>query len=188
MKKRNPIAVFGLSIITLGIYDLYWLVKTKAVLNKETNYKTPSIWLLFLPFAVLIAGYVVLVATVTTSQNTINNGYSYTYGNQGSDINHASVVGFILIGLGFVTTFFISAYWFFKFSKAVNQYTQGRMSTSVTFLVLWIVHLIGVALIQDTFNDMIDGIPAVGPPVPVNAVAPSAPVQPSQPGSEEDKN
>jgi hypothetical protein len=59
-----------------------------------------------------------------------------------------------LIGLGFFLSFFISAYWFFKFSKAVNEYTQEKMGTAVTFLILWLIHLIGVALIQDTFNDM----------------------------------
>jgi hypothetical protein len=63
MKKRNPLAVFFLSIITFGIYDLYWLVKTKSVLNEKTSQHTPSIWLLIVPIPVIIAGYIVLFTT-----------------------------------------------------------------------------------------------------------------------------
>ena len=40
---------------------------------------------------------------------------------------------------------------------------MGKMSTAVTFLVLWLIHLIGVALIQDTFNDMEDAAAGGGP-------------------------
>ncbi len=34
MKHRNPLAVFFLSLITLGIYALVWHVKTKGELTK----------------------------------------------------------------------------------------------------------------------------------------------------------
>jgi hypothetical protein len=77
----------------------------------------------------------------------------------------------------------ITFYWFWKFSKAVGQYTNGKMGTGVTFLLLWLLHLIGVALVQDEFNDMIDagqqggmGMPQMAGPAPAGW-----PQQPQQP-------
>lgn len=49
MKHRSPIAVFFLSIITLGIYSIYWLVKTKGELNAG-GAKIPTAWLIIIPF------------------------------------------------------------------------------------------------------------------------------------------
>lgn len=176
MKKRNPLAVILLSIVTLGIYDLYWLVQTKKVLNEKTKHHTPSIWLLFSPVLVLIAGYGLLI-------------YSAASPGSGASAGGTAVLSFILVVLGFIGLFVISFIWFFKFSKAVNEYTQGKMSTAVSFLLLWILHLIGVAFIQDTFNDMLDepsnqaqpvmpAQPQPSPQVPAQAAANPAPAQP----------
>lgn len=49
MKKRNVLAVIFLPIITLGIYALYWFVKTKGELNQK-GATIPTAWLLIVPF------------------------------------------------------------------------------------------------------------------------------------------
>src|SRR4051794_30605705 len=49
MKKRNPLAVLGLSIITLGIYAIVWYVKTKGEMNNN-GASIPTAWLLIIPF------------------------------------------------------------------------------------------------------------------------------------------
>lgn len=152
MKDRSPIAVVILSIVTFGIYDLYWLVKTKEVLNKETKFHTPSIWILFVPFLLLVICYVgIIVSTVSTHGSLQTSQYG-----QAVSTPHTGLTIIFLIGsfLGGILTFIVSAFWFFRFSKAVNEYTKGKMSTAVTFLILWVIHLIGVALVQDAFNDM----------------------------------
>jgi NADH:ubiquinone oxidoreductase subunit 5 (subunit L)/multisubunit Na+/H+ antiporter MnhA subunit len=160
MKHRSPIAVFFFSIITLGIYDLYWLVKTKKVLNKNTKYHVPSIWLLIAPWILLIACYIGFFASATHSTtNQSNTTYSYGVATQTTSNTKitdrgeffASLAGLFI---GWIAFLFISVFWFFRFSKAVNQYTKGKMSTAVTFLILWLIHLIGVALVQDAFNEM----------------------------------
>lgn len=157
MKHRNPLAVVLLSIVTLGIYDLYWLVKTKTVLNQTTSYHTPSIWLLVAPVPGLLLGYIGLIGS--SSLKTTTNAYGQT---QLSNGTHPGIF-LIFLAITFIAILIamaISIFWFFRFSKAINQYTNGKMSTAVTFLVLWLIHLIGVALIQDTFNDM-QGAPAI---------------------------
>jgi NADH:ubiquinone oxidoreductase subunit 5 (subunit L)/multisubunit Na+/H+ antiporter MnhA subunit len=156
MKKRNPFAVFLLSIITLGIYDIYWLVKTKEVLNKKTKIHTPSIWILFLPIILLIASVIavfILVghfnySTYPSSTNTMPiNATTATQ-------NREAFVAVMFEIFAWILILPVSFYWFFKFSKAINSYTKGKMSTGVAFLLLWILHFIGVALVQDVFNDL----------------------------------
>ena len=48
MKNRNPIAVFLLSTVTLGIYSWYWYVKTKGEMNKLGE-KIPTAWIWLIP-------------------------------------------------------------------------------------------------------------------------------------------
>jgi hypothetical protein len=178
MKKRNPLAVFFLGIITFGIYDLYWLYSTKKVLNEKTKFHTPTIWLLIVPFIVLIAGYTTLFTAAGLS-NTSNSYGPTTVNNSSSNhIAHPGIffASLVFIFIGFLATFVISIFWFFRFSKAINEYTQGKMSTAISFLILWLIHLIGVALIQDTFNDMSEG----GPPNQAVPVAASVPQPVSQ--------
>ena len=168
MKNRSPITVFLLSIITLGIYDIYWLVVTKNELNKRTKQHVPTIWLLIFPLIPFIAGYILLIASgmysqpATCNSGDLGSGITYRCA-QSQDMipNNPNIhtgpliVGAILILVFGVTFFITSLIWFFKFSKAINEFTKGKMSTAVTFLILWLIHLIGVALIQDAINDQI---------------------------------
>lgn len=48
MKKRNPLAVFFLSLITFGIYSIVWYVKTKNEMNR-LGAKIPTAWLIIIP-------------------------------------------------------------------------------------------------------------------------------------------
>ncbi len=145
MKHRNPLVVVLLSIITLGIYDLYWLAQSRKILNSSTNYKTPSVWFLIAPFVVVIVSYIGLIANMP--RRTV-------YGTTPTTLHAPLLIWLAILLLGSFVTFVITIWWFFQFSKAVNQYTNGKMTTAVTFLVLWVIHLIGVALVQDAFNDM----------------------------------
>ena len=48
MRHRDPIRVFFLSLITLGIYCLVWYVKTKNEMNTR-GAKIPTAWLIIIP-------------------------------------------------------------------------------------------------------------------------------------------
>ena len=69
----------------------------------------------------------------------------------------------------------ISFYWFFKYSKAVNEYTNGKSSTGLIFILLWVLHLIGVAIVQDAYNDILD---AGGPNATPSSTGPTSPSAP----------
>lgn len=130
-------AVVLLSIVTLGIYDLFWLVSVKKELNQKTTVHTPTLWLLFTP---LLAFAVVIAAMFMTAGGS----------------NRGSAIAELIINMVAVLAIIpITFYWFFKFSKAVNEYTKGEMSTAMSFILLWLLRFIGLAVIQDKFNDMI---------------------------------
>jgi hypothetical protein len=52
MTQRSPLAVFFLSIITLGIYAIVWFVKTKDEMNLR-GAEIPTAWLLVIPIVQL---------------------------------------------------------------------------------------------------------------------------------------
>lgn len=50
VKKRNVVLVYLFTIITFGIYGIYWIVKTKKEMN-DLGGKIPTAWLLIVPIA-----------------------------------------------------------------------------------------------------------------------------------------
>jgi len=166
MKQRNVIAVVCFSIITLGIYDLFWLASTKKELNARTKQHVPSLWLLLAPIALLIV-MAIIDGAVSTAQSTSGT---------------SSPVGVIIgILLGIVVVFaaiVVPVYWFLKYSKAVHEYTNGELSTAVTFILLWVLRFVGIAVIQDKFNDMLT---AGGATMPMTGGM-AAPIMPQAPG------
>lgn len=47
---RSPVTIVILSIVTLGIYAIYWIVKTKREINGLGG-KIPTAWLIIIPLA-----------------------------------------------------------------------------------------------------------------------------------------
>lgn len=50
VKHRNIFLVYLFSIITLGIYAIYWMVSTKNEIN-SLGAKIPTAWLIIIPIA-----------------------------------------------------------------------------------------------------------------------------------------
>lgn len=50
VKHRNLFLVYFFSIITLGIYTIYWMVSTKNEIN-SLGAQIPTAWLLIIPIA-----------------------------------------------------------------------------------------------------------------------------------------
>ena len=56
VKYRNPVLIVVLTIITFGIYGIYWTVKTKEEIN-GLGAEIPTAWLLIVPIANLYFAY-----------------------------------------------------------------------------------------------------------------------------------
>jgi len=52
--KRGIGKLYLLIIITLGIYGIYWFIKTKRELNENYNENIPTCWLLIIPIANIV--------------------------------------------------------------------------------------------------------------------------------------
>jgi magnesium-transporting ATPase (P-type) len=50
IKRRNVVAVIILSLITFGIYCIYWTYQTKEEIN-SLGAKIPTAWLMIVPIA-----------------------------------------------------------------------------------------------------------------------------------------
>jgi cytochrome bd-type quinol oxidase subunit 2 len=99
MKQRDPIIVFLLSIITLGIYGWYWLVATKNELNVKNKEQPhiPTAWIWLIPF------------------------------------------------FGFI-------WWLWVYSEGVDKRTKGACSQVIAFILIFLLSIIGIAILQDFFN------------------------------------
>jgi len=60
IKKRNPFLVLLFTIITGGIYGLYWIISTTNELRRNTS-KAPNPWLLLLMLVPLVNFIIVIV-------------------------------------------------------------------------------------------------------------------------------
>jgi hypothetical protein len=99
MTKRSVVLVILFSLITLGIYHIYWLVKTKDEMVSR-GAQIPTGWLLIVPIA--------------------------------------------------------NIYWFWKWCVGVEQVSRGKLSAPVTLLLMWLISIIGTAIVQATFNGIAD--------------------------------
>ncbi len=68
---------------------------------------------------------------------------------------------------------FVNIWWLYKYSAAVEHVTNGKSSTILTFILIWLLGSIGYAIVQDSFNK-VDGTPMGGiTPAPTVAPMPS---------------
>lgn len=148
MKKRNPIAVAIFGLITFGIYGLYWLASTRKTLVQTTKLSVPSIWVLIVPFIVAVSLYAVAFIPLILSAPA----------SEGSELPPSFMALFAAYGLAIFLMAIVQIYWFFKYSRAVDAYTDKQMSTAISFILLYLLNFIGMALIQDAFNNHADKI------------------------------
>jgi len=169
-------AVIFWSLLTFGIYDLFWLVSVKKELNAKTNVKTPSVLILFAPIGIVFIG--AIIGAIATSNVS----------DKATAANIVTLIVYAVAIFAFLPIYFL---WFFKFSKSVSVYTNGELSTAVNMLLLWMLRFVGMAIMQDKFNDMIAAGQAPKgetPPQEANitpaASAPVAEVAPAVPTSD----
>lgn len=99
MKYRNPILIILLTMITFGIYGLFWYVLVKNEMNRK-GAKIPTALLLIIPI--------------------------------------------------------INYYWLWKFCEGVDKVTRRKMSGPVAFLLIFLLGIIGGAIIQNSLNQVSD--------------------------------
>jgi hypothetical protein len=129
MKNINIWKVFGLSVITFGIYLLFWFVRRRN--EMATIYKQ----------SIPHAGWIVAVALLAYLGSGLSWGSDYM---QSTDLQGiAALVGLTLLTAGLI----ISIWWIWRFSKAAAYVTSGRMPAGWSF----VLYLLASPLIMGMF-------------------------------------
>lgn len=115
IKKRNPLLVVLFSIISLGIYLIYWLISTNIEIKKKI-YSSPSpYWILFI-LLFNISGF-----SVYALSSILKISFFYS----------------LIIALSlFLVSFILSIIYFYKYSEAINKLTGFN---KILLTLLWIL-------------------------------------------------
>lgn len=166
MKNRSVAKVILLSLITLGIYTLFWLNATRKELI-EHGQKVPPLKILLAPFIVLI-GVPILQIIVH---------FSITDNGSGSpDLASSLNILSLAIGGGVMLVFVpVAVWWFYKYCSAVEVITDGQTSLSFSLCLIIGLTFFGLSfvwpgIIQDGLNRL-SAIPTANPRAPGSPLA-----------------
>lgn len=175
LQKRSLLKVVIFSIFTVGIYDIYWIYKTRQEIVGGLNdpKAIPLFRILALPFvALLIALIVSFVQSYNQSEagaNALLNGLM------------------ILVGLvGVIGFFTIPLWWFFKYFQATNKLT--KRTEPILLYVIWLICIfiailpVWILIVQNDLNKTVDALanqtpgsrPQNEPPYPTHFGTPPA--------------
>jgi hypothetical protein len=124
--------VLVLSIITFGIYMIYWLYITRKELTAKTQGQVKS-WPVFVLFTPIIA--IVLMVL----------GYAAMAQVSPSDPTSSDSLYFLLSSVLVLAIIIIPFFWFYKFTKLVSAATPHMSNNLYLFWVL--LSLLGVGII-----------------------------------------
>lgn len=142
MKHRSIGKMFLLTIVTLGIYRLYWFAKTRQeMLSVHKELKIPHVIWLIAPIVTVVASVVLMITVgVMTAE----------------DDTSLSAVQAVAMGLFYLSVFVVvplMAIWLWKYSQAVEVVTNEKMTFAISLLILLAVpDGIDILIIQDGFN------------------------------------
>ena len=141
MKKRSPLYVATLTLITVGIYGIYWLYITRKelVLRLQNNRAIPSFWLLFAPLIILLLALPIGTIAKGPAANVLLIGVAML-----------AIVAMLIIGL----------VWFWRYCFTVHTVVQDT-DAGVLYLFWIVLCFLGLgfiwpALIQGQLNKCID--------------------------------
>jgi len=146
MKKRNLVFMIVMSVITLGIYTIYWLYATRKELVAK-GAKIPPLVVALLPALGLLA-IALLQVMVSASSD-------------GQTIRTFVNIIAVLLGLAsLIGLFILPVYWWHQYSKGVDKVTNGKISFDLSFWLGIILFFVGLfflpaimpAILQNEFN------------------------------------
>jgi phosphoglycerol transferase MdoB-like AlkP superfamily enzyme len=147
MQKRELWQVIIFGLITLGIYDLVWLYKTRnEMVRRGAN--IPNFKLLLLPLIFFIL-MIILSALAGFAQWDVPGS-----------LNTKALISALFLVLPFFSVIVwipISLYWLYKYCNGVEKVTKGKMSLGLSYAAVLVLGCTGFGivwpfLIQDAFN------------------------------------
>ena len=177
MKKRSLLAITLLSIVTLGLYELYWLVKTRNEMVSKFQAKVPDATYAVVVRALQLIGFFAVVFIIfyalPANNRKVDTALSHKpaavcYGSYSSNAeckkevdnyyvtDDSTTLMFAVLAiiavLGVLDGYYITR-WIKPYAIAVEKVTAGRMPASAAIGAYGLISpLFGVLLIQRAFN------------------------------------
>lgn len=149
MTQREPWKVVVFGIITLGIYDIFWLYSTRKEMVALGQQIPRVIWL-FLPYIVFLALLVVQMVMLGVLSDASRSSTGF---------NILNVV--ILIGeiIAIFASIPVWLYWFYKYSQAIAAMTRNKMPFGMAYGLSILFSVYGLSsvwagMIQYEFNSI----------------------------------
>ncbi len=145
MKQRSIGKMFLLTVVTLGIYRLYWFAKTRAeMMNLNKDIKIPHIIWLVAPVLIVVAAVAMFISSGAATASEKVGGDAMT------GLQIGSIIAFYVSILAVPV---LMAIWLWKYSKGVEVVTGEKMSFAIALLILLAVpDGIDILIVQDAFN------------------------------------
>ena len=144
MKQRSIGKMFLLTIVTLGIYRLYWFVKTRSeMMQLNKDIKIPSVLWLVAPLllVILAIGFFIFNGDFSSSDETAKN------------LTTNQIFSMAFFYLTLLVAPLLVAIWLWKYSKGVEVVSGEKMTFAIALLILLAVpDGIDILIVQDTFN------------------------------------
>lgn len=182
MQKRSPAKVLFYSALTLGLYDLLWLSKTRRELMAETGIRIQRMtWLVALYFFRIIAlgvallclfailtapskmhidqacwsEYVLSTAPETSATITLSTKCRNQLEQRQAAIDHKTSATRVLIVVTLLALASTVVYprWLKSYIRAVEQVTNGKLNQTAAMFLLYAAPIYGTALVQQAFNN-----------------------------------
>ena len=135
MKQRSALTATLLSVF-VPLYILYWLYVTAKAMQ-DHGIKTPNFILLVGP----LCGFVPLIILGAVSQSSSSAAFL------------RAIV--LLLGVGVMIAAVAGPLlYYYQFSQATEQLTQGKIAKVAAFLLLFFVAPAAVYILQDALNNM----------------------------------
>ena len=136
--------MFLLTIVTLGIYRLYWFVKTRSeMMQLNKDIKIPSVLWLVAPLllVILAIGFFIFNGDFSSSDETAKN------------LTTNQIFSMAFFYLTLLVAPLLVAIWLWKYSKGVEVVSGEKMTFAIALLILLAVpDGIDILIVQDTFN------------------------------------
>jgi hypothetical protein len=145
MTYRSPVRVLLLSIVTLGLYIIFWLFETSREMRQK-GITLPSVWL----FATPLLAEVVLIVLTTLISLPLKQG--------STAFNVVNLVLFpVLVLIGVLAIIPLVLWWFWKYCAGVQVVTNGRLTQGSAFALFCILSVFGVGflypmVVQNYYN------------------------------------
>ena len=189
MKNRVLWKMFVLSIVTLGIYRIYWFIKTRnEIMQLKPESRIWPAYVLFLPLAVGVLAFVGLIASIAsspTSERQCNSSFASSDQELSTDTelvapsedvsddcstSTVTIIGLVGFYLGLFVAWILYMVWIWTYARGVDIVSAGSLSFALAIIVLLVVpDGFDILVIQDHFNKL----GTSNPPAPA-AVTPQA--------------